>query len=148
MVGILILIVGGVVAFVSLSNKEIKIEKVGDTYTFWKKEKIEIKDNLIKEVIEISSKLDRLNVDKKYFINDFYDACVRSCPWDCEIDIGYMEDFYNITYSKTEKTDYIKGCSDFCPQTCQTEIEYQTFNINLEIERLSNKEEIISEAIK
>ncbi len=146
-IGVMVLIVGGVIALTSLSDKLV-IEKDGDKYVFWKKERIETKDNLVKEVVEINSKLDRLNADKKYFLNDFYDSCVRSCPYDCEIDIKYLEDFNGFRFSKIEKINYIKECSSFCPQTCQTEIEYQVLNFDYKIEKLNNKKDIINEVIK
>ncbi len=113
-------------------NDNLRIENIGDKYIFWKKERVETKESLIKELDEILFKLDRLNVDKETWTKEYYGFCLDSCPFDCEIRKEILEKEYN----------------SFCQTDCQADIEFALSGINSEIIKLNEEKEIIQEVIK
>lgn len=117
-------------------DDNLRIEKVGDKYIFWKKEKVETKEALMEEINKMLSDLNRLSADKEYWTNEYYGLCIGSCPFDCEIEISYQEG--------TNKNE----CIAFCPMKCETDRHFQLMFLDSEITKLNEEKDLIQTAIK
>jgi len=122
-IGIMVLIVGGVVALTSFTSDTLKVEKVGDTYSVYV-----LKEQ--KTTTEIQDELDRLNIKKVYYSNEFYNDCIINCPLECEFRVEY--ECYN-GFSK----DWLYLCEVDCEYECKQGQSLNLLNINNRIEELN-----------